>query len=40
MNKIEPKLDYIPNEIVCVDNYESFAKSRVDRNPWANISSA
>lgn len=40
MNTIEPKLDYIPNEIVCVDDYENFAKSRVDNNTWAYISSA
>ncbi|MGB7403172.1 MAG: alpha-hydroxy acid oxidase [Arcobacter sp.] len=40
MNTIEPKLDYIPNEIVSIDDYESFAKSRVDANAWVYISSA
>jgi 4-hydroxymandelate oxidase len=39
-NTIEPKLDFIPNEIVCVDDYENFAKTRVDTNTWAYISSA
>ena len=39
-NIIEPKLDFIPNEIVCVEDYENFAKSRVSSNTWSYISSA
>jgi len=35
---LEPKLDFIPQEIVSLKDYENFAKSRVDDNAWAYIS--
>ncbi|MFA6739940.1 MAG: alpha-hydroxy acid oxidase [Arcobacteraceae bacterium] len=35
---LEPKLDFIPQELVCLKDYENFAKSRLDDNVWAYIS--
>ena len=35
---LEPKLDFIPQELVSLKDYEEFAKSRVDDNAWAYIS--
>lgn len=35
---LKPKLDFIPNELVNLKDYEDFAKERVDENAWAYIS--
>lgn len=35
---LKPKLDFIPNELVNLKDYENFAKERVDENTWAYIS--
>ena len=35
---LEPKLEFIPQELVSLKDYEEFAKSRVDDNAWAYIS--
>jgi 4-hydroxymandelate oxidase len=35
---LEPKLDFIPKELVSLKDYEIFAKTRVNDNAWAYIS--
>jgi 4-hydroxymandelate oxidase len=35
---LKQKLDFIPNELVNLKDYENFAKERVDENAWAYIS--
>ncbi len=36
---LEEKLKYIPKNVVCVEDYESLAKTRVDENAWIYLHS-